>query len=101
VSGADTWEVRKQEQLEHIERMPREAVLIKGADVLHNVLSLLADLNAADDPETVWQKFNAGPEKQLWYFTSVVDAVEQRLEDHPLVIDLQRALAVLNPIVTK
>jgi len=101
VSEAATWEVRKQEQLEHIERMPEEAVLIKGADVLHNVLSLLADLNVAEEPETVWQKFNAGPDKQLWYFTSVVDAVEQRLEDHPLVIDLQRVINLLKPIVVR
>jgi len=100
-SEADTWEVRKQEQLEHIERMPEEAVLIKGADVLHNMLSLLADLNAAEEPETVWQKFNAGPEKQLWYFTSVADAVEKRLDDHPLVIDLQRAISLLKPIVVR
>jgi len=77
-----------------------EAVLIKGADVLHNLLSLLADLSATDDPETVWQRFNAGSTKQLWYFTSVVDAVENRLGDHPLVIDLQRALGFLKAIVS-
>ena len=96
----ETWEVRKQEQLDHIERMPREAVLIKGADVLHNLLSLLADLSATDDPETVWQRFSAGSTKQLWYFTSVVDAVENRLGDHPPVIDLQRALGFLKAIVS-
>jgi (p)ppGpp synthase/HD superfamily hydrolase len=101
VNEADTWEVRKQEQLEHIERMPREAVLIKGADVLHNLLSLLADLSAADNPETVWQRFNAGPEKQLWYFTSVVDAVENRLGDHPLAKDLRAAVDRLQPFVTE
>ena len=96
----ETWEVRKQEQLDHIERMPREAVLIKGADVLHNLLSLLADLSAADDPESVWQRFNAGSDKQLWYVTSVVNAVEPRLGDHPLVMDLLRALGFLKAIVS-
>ncbi len=30
--------------------MPRDAVLIKGADVLHNLLSLEFDLGEASDP---------------------------------------------------
>ncbi len=87
----DTWEIRKQEQLSHIEGMPREAVLIKAADVLHNMQSLLADLDAADDPDGVWEPFNAGPKHQLWYFTSVVEAVADRLGDHPLVKDLKHS----------
>lgn len=89
LNEVDTWELRKQEQLAHIEGMPHEAVLIKAADVLHNMESLLVDLDAADDPNSVWEPFNAGPEHQLWYFTSVVDEVAKRLGDHPLVRDLK------------
>ena len=95
----NTWEIRKQEQLDHVEHMPREAVLIKAADVLHNLLSLLADLEAAEHPETVWEPFNAGPERQLWYFTAVIDAVERRLGEHPLVEELQEAISRLQPLV--
>ena len=100
VDESDTWLIRKREQLEHIEGMPREAVLIKAADVLHNMLALLADLDAAHDPDTVWQPFNAGPERQLWYFTCVVDAVERRLGDHQLAQDLRQAVDRLRPYVT-
>lgn len=96
----DTWEIRKQEQLDRLEQMPEEAVLIKGADVLHNVLALLADLDAAEDTDVVWQPFNAGPDRQLWYFSGVVDAVTQRLGRHPLVEDLQRAVSRLRPYVS-
>ena len=96
---ADTWEIRKQEQLDHIEGMPRDAVLIKAADVLHNLLSLLADLEAADDPALVWQPFNAGPDRQLWYFTAVVERVERRLAEHPLVDELRSAADRLRPFV--
>lgn len=96
----DTWDIRKQEQLDHIERMPLDAVFIKAADVLHNLLSLLADLEAAEDPDTVWKPFNAGPERQLWYFTAVIDAVERRLADHPLVKELQVAVTRLQPFAT-
>jgi len=94
-----TWEVRKQEQLDHLARMPRDAVLIKAADVLHNMQSLIADLGATDDPETVWTSFNAGPERQLWYFTGVIEAVRQRLGSHLLVRDLDQAIASLRPLV--
>jgi hypothetical protein len=93
-----TWEVRKQEQLDHLARMPRDAVLIKAADVLHNMQSLLADLGAADDPESVWESFNAGPERQLWYFTSVIAAVKQRLGEHLLLRDLDQAITSLKPL---
>lgn len=97
----DTWEIRKQEQLDHIERMPEEAVLIKAADVLHNMLALVADLEAAEDQANVWQPFNAGPDRQLWYFSGVVEAVERRLGDHPLVDGLQRAINHLKPFVVE
>lgn len=97
----DTWDIRKQEQLDHVERMPREAVLIKAADVLHNLLSLLADLDAAEDTDSVWRPFNAGPERQLWYFTGVIEAVERRLGEHLLVEELQEAVGRLRPFVTE
>jgi (p)ppGpp synthase/HD superfamily hydrolase len=94
-----TWKVRKQEQLDHLHQMPRDAVLIKAADVLHNMQSLLADLGTADDPETVWSSFNAGPERQLWYFTSVIEAIGQRLGEHVLLRDLQLALTSVEPLI--
>jgi (p)ppGpp synthase/HD superfamily hydrolase len=97
---SDTWDIRKREQLDHIAGMPQEAVLIKAADVLHNMLALLADLDAAEDAESVWQPFNAGPDRQLWYFTGVVDAVGRRLGDHQLAKDLRAAVERLRPYVT-
>lgn len=92
---ADTWEIRKHEQLEHLARMTEDAVLIKAADVLHNVQSLALDLEAADEMNTVLDRFNAGPERQLWYFESVAAAVGKRLGDHPLARELDRAVARL------
>jgi (p)ppGpp synthase/HD superfamily hydrolase len=97
----DTWDIRKREQIDHLEGMPQEAVLIKAADVLHNMVALLADLAAAEDTSSVWRPFNAGPDRQLWYFTGVVDAVERRLGDHPLVEDLRQAIDRLRPFVPK
>jgi (p)ppGpp synthase/HD superfamily hydrolase len=88
LNRSESWHERKSEQLDRMETMPRDAVLIKGADTLHNLLSLEMDLAESVDREAVWSRFNAGREQQLWYYTSILDAVTARLEDHPLVAEL-------------
>lgn len=87
-SRGETWELRKREQLDDIGSMPADAVLIKGADVLHNLLTLEIDLADADDPTQVWRRFNAPEDRQLWYFTGVLEALRNRLGEHPLVTEL-------------
>ena len=94
-SQGETWEIRKREQLNGIETMPLDAVLIKGADMLHNLLSLEIDLDEAADPSLVWNRFNSPEEKQLWYFTSTLDAIRLRLGDHPLVTELAEVIGRL------
>ena len=94
-SAAETWEERKHHQLELLERAPEEVVLLKGADTLHNVLTLLEDLRATDDPATVWDRFNAPPHLQRWYLASVAAAVRRRLGAHPLAAALEAAVASL------
>ena len=84
----ETWELRKREKLVAIDSMPRDAVLIKAADVLHNLLSLEIDLRKSPDRQAVWARFNAPEELQIWYFTSNLEAVRRRLGDHPLVTEL-------------
>jgi hypothetical protein len=87
-----TWEVRKAEQVAAIAHMPSDAVLIKAADLLHNLVSLVVDLRSAQDVEEVWARFNAPPEREVWYFRSVVEAVRDRHGAHPLIPDLEDAL---------
>ena len=89
---AETWELRKREQLEKIKKMHPDAVLIKGADMLHNLLSLEIDLNAVPDPQTVWSRFNAPKENQLWYFSGAHDEISRRVGDHPLVSELSEVI---------
>ena len=91
----ETWEQRKREQIDRMGDMPDEAVLIKTADLLHNVQSLISDLAATDQQQTVWQRLNAGPDRQLWYFSSVLEAARARLADHPLVHELERTITEL------
>jgi len=91
----ETWELRKREKLGAIDTMPRDAVLIKGADVLHNLLSLEIDLDEATDRDAVWGRFNAPQAQQIWYFTSTLEAIRHRLGDHPLVAELAAVIGRL------
>ncbi len=91
-SRDETWELRKQEQIADIESMPRDAVLIKSADTIHNLMTLELDLGEASDPQLVWDRFNASKEKQLWYFSSVLDAIRLRLGDHQLTSELAEVI---------
>jgi (p)ppGpp synthase/HD superfamily hydrolase len=95
-----TWKIRKREQLEHLAHMPEQAVLIKAADVIHNIQSLVADLELTRDVDSIWEPFNAGPAGQLWYFESVSTGVADRLGPHPLVTELERSLGRLRSYLT-
>jgi (p)ppGpp synthase/HD superfamily hydrolase len=99
LEDAITWEIRKTEQLKRIGRMPEDAVLIKAADVLHNLQSLLSDLDAAKEIGSVWEKLNASPDRQLWYFESVLGATRSRLGSHTLVCELETAISRVAPFV--
>jgi hypothetical protein len=94
LGASATWETRKREQIERIDAMPVEAVLIKVADLLHNLISLRSDLEASAGT-AVWERLNAPPERQLWYFSSVLAAAEGRLGDHPLVRQLRSAIGAV------
>jgi len=90
-----TWETRKREQVANIDHMAVDAVLIKAADLYHNLQSLVVDLEQASEPSQIWRRLHADPERQLWYFTSVVAATRRRLGDHPLTRDLSAILGML------
>jgi hypothetical protein len=94
-NSMETWQIRKTEQVAKMAEMSEEAVLIKTADLLHNLSSMLADLEAGPDGEKVWSRLNAGPDRQMWYFNSVLAGARDRLGAHPLVVDLERTVREL------
>jgi hypothetical protein len=95
LDDSETWEARKREQIARIDATSDDAVLIKAADLLHNIETLLTDLDATDRTTSVWERLNAGPERQLWYFSAVLEAAARRLGGHPLVRELERAIGEL------
>ncbi len=90
---SETWDQRKKEQIDHVAEMSPGAVLIKAADLLHNLGSMVFDMDHAADPAVVWDRFNAPPPRQLWYFRTLLGALGARLgEEHALCLELHRLI---------
>lgn len=101
LDSTETWETRKSEQIAKLAGMPEGAVLIKAADLLHNLLCLLGDLDDSGNDESVWLRLNAGPERQLWYFRSCLAAARRRLGPHRLLDELEQAVERLGERVAE
>ncbi len=69
-----SWQERKDEHLRHVAAEPWEARAIALADKLHNLGSMVEDLEAGQD---LWARFNSPPEKILWYYREMIIAADQ------------------------
>lgn len=88
-----SWEERKTAAIAHLQSSGPRVAALKAADSLHNIRSISADL-ALVDP-AVWQRFKRGPAPTLWYHREILAAVTIHLDDHPIVLELARALSDL------
>lgn len=78
-----SWQVRADAYIEHLEfHAATEAVLISTADKLHNLMSIMDDLEEIG--ERLWERFNAGKEKQLWWYTEILRVSTVRLGKNQL-----------------
>ncbi|RLL42069.1 bifunctional (p)ppGpp synthetase/guanosine-3',5'-bis(diphosphate) 3'-pyrophosphohydrolase [Oceanobacillus piezotolerans] len=66
-----SWQERKQHTINTIKEADKEIKYLIIADKLDNLLGLEKDL--AEQGDRVWEKFNAGPEKQKWYNQSIAE----------------------------
>lgn len=93
------WAERKQAGVDHVAHMDLRATMLKAADKTHNLRSIIAKLDAAEDPATVWKPFSKGPREQVALARRLVEALEQRLEDlgapGALARELRAALTAL------
>lgn len=86
------WRTRKTRYLARLAQEGPWVKLISAADKLHNLQCLRRDL--ARHGETIWARFNAGKEDQLWYYRSVVEALGHGWED-PLLDALRNEVDLL------
>lgn len=70
------WRLRKEAHLRHLRRARRSVRLVTAADKLHNARSIVADLR--ERGSAAWDRFNAGPEDQLWYYGAMVAVLSSK-----------------------
>jgi GTP pyrophosphokinase len=100
------WRIRKNHHIEQLRKASPPVLLVTAADKLHNARSLMADYRQLGD--AVWDRFNAEPEDILWYYRTVMEALDKGDvrahkadgDDPPTVVtDLDRLLDELEVAV--
>lgn len=90
------WEVRKREALMLLEGAEVDVLELKAADALHNVSATRTALER--DGTAVWSRFKRGPRESLWYYAEIARVVRERLGEHLLALELERAVEELRAV---
>jgi len=69
------WQERKDATIEHLKTADPSVRLLKSADLLCNIRSLMTEY--LERGEAVWQHFRAGCERTLWYYRAAAAAIRQ------------------------
>ncbi|MEX1229478.1 MAG: HD domain-containing protein [Planctomycetaceae bacterium] len=92
------WKVRKTEYIERLQNAPWEVRAIALADKLHNLGTMVYDLEAG---EALWKRFGASPEQVLWYHDEVVrQAAQDDVRLLPLASQCRRLIQKLRNSLT-
>ncbi|MDJ1183565.1 HD domain-containing protein [Roseofilum casamattae] len=89
------WKERKDTYLAHLPHCSASVRLVSAADKLYNALSILKDYRQIGEP--LWERFQGKKEGTLWYYRSVVAAL-QDVETTPLVQELARVVAQMEQL---
>lgn len=79
------WEQRKETYLTRLKVEPLDVLVISVADKLYNSKAILDDLRDPKVGAEVWKRFKRGPKEQLWYFHSLLEIFEERLDGRLVV----------------
>jgi|SRR3989338_183628 len=87
------WMERKLGAFEHIQDMKQDSLLVKSADVLHNLSEINADI--VKHGTAVFEKFNASKEYTLDRYEKLFPEIEKAWKENPLLEDLKAGLDTL------
>ena len=74
-----SWEERKRLGIEGVAGLSSAAALVKAADQLHNLRSLVVALETAEDAGALWERFHGGREGTLRVAEGLVAALAERV----------------------
>ena len=81
------WAERKKKYAEHARTLSPSSLRVSAADKVHNAYATLRDLRIHG--ESVWTRFNAGPDDVIAYYHNLVRAYRES-GGGPLVDELER-----------
>lgn len=85
----ETWQVRKQETIDHIASAERDVKLICLGDKLANIRELARDHDRLGD--ALWERFNQKDKKMHgWYYDSICSILEKEFAGTPAVEEYRR-----------
>lgn len=87
------WGERKQLALAHIAHMSHGSLLVKTADVLHNMRDQIEDYKIEGD--AMFRRFNAPKEAQRERYQKLVKELKKHSKNNPLLPTLERSLKEL------
>lgn len=90
------WDERKRLALEHVSQMSKQSILVKSADVLHNMTDQILDYKVESD--AMFERFNARKDKQLKRYCRLVEEIMKTYPKNPLKEDLERNLKELQKL---
>ncbi len=94
------WEPRKTRYIEDMRTADPSVLLVSLSDKLHNARCTLLDLQHTSSFEDFWKRFSAPPEKQLWYYKSLLEIYDSCQQCHrSLVNELRRVVAELEDLI--
>lgn len=91
------WRKRKQRYLAHLRTADSSVLRVSCADKLHNIRSILADWKHMGDK--VWERFHAGKEDQLWYYSQLLNTFQASDAEPFLVEELALCVTLLRQII--
>ena len=88
------WRVRKQGHIDEIKASSDMGLhLVTAADKLHNARAIVTDLQ--NDGSIVWNRFNAGQEDILWYYTEMLKVLKSKSVSKTILTPLEKSIEVM------
>ena len=88
------WRVRKQGHIDEIKASSDMGLhLVTAADKLHNARAIVTDLQ--NDGSIVWNRFNAGQEDILWYYTEMLKVLKSKSVSNTILTPLEKSIEVM------
>ena len=86
---------RKADLIQRLSAAPTRARWVMAAEAVHSASTLLASLQRTEFPESVWQRFAAGRDGTIAWFSGVADALRAAGFAEPIMTELSSAVREL------